>query len=91
MDLAVYVVPIKRQTEFWRKKQYAIVPDGTALLKKDRKKFVQQVTGTFLYYAQAVDSTMLVTLIELVSEQASPTHKTMEKVMTCLDYAASQE
>ena len=33
------------------KKQYAVGPDGTVLLDKDGKKFVQQVTGTFLYYA----------------------------------------
>ena len=34
---------------------------------------------------------MLVALSELASEQASPTQKTMEKVMSFLDYAASQE
>ena len=71
--------------------QFALGPDGTPLLDKDGKKFVQQVTGTFLYYARAVDSTMLVALSALASEQASPTQKTMEKVMTFLDYAASQE
>ena len=49
--------------------QYAVVPDGTALLDKDDKKFVQQVTGTFLYYARAVDSTMMVALIALASKQ----------------------
>ena len=50
--------------------QYAVGPDGTALLNKDNKKFVQQVTGTFMYYARAVESTTLVTL----SEQASLWH-----------------
>ena len=34
---------------------------------------------------------MMVALSALASEQASPTRKTMEKVMTFLDYAASQE
>ena len=72
------------------KTQYAVGPDGTALLDKDNKKFVQQVTGTVLYYARAVDSMMLLVLSVLVSEQASPKKKTMEKVMTFLDYAASQ-
>ena len=61
------------------------------MLDKDDKKFVQQVTGTFLYYARAVDSTMLVALIALASEQASPIKNTMEKVMTFLDYSSSQE
>ena len=61
------------------KTQYAVGPDGTALLDKDGKKFVQQVTGTFLYYARAVDSTMLVALSVLASEQASPTKKQWRK------------
>ena len=73
------------------KTKISVGPDGTALLDKDGNKFVQQVTGTFLYYARAVDSTMLVALSLLASEQASPTQKTMEKVMTFLDYAAFQE
>ena len=34
---------------------------------------------------------MLVELSALASGQASPTKKAMEKVMTFLDYAASQE
>ena len=44
-----------------------------------------------MYYARAVDSTMLVALSVLASKQAIPKQKTMEKVMTFLDYAASQE
>ena len=82
----LHVIPI-----YGAKTQYAVGPDGAALLDKDGTQFVQQFTGTFLYYARAVDSTMLVTLSALASEQASPTKKTMEKVMTFLDYAASQE
>ena len=73
------------------KVQYAVCPDGTALLDKDDQKFFQQVTGTFLYYSRAVDNTMLAALCALASKQASSTRKTMEKVMTFLDYAASQE
>ena len=61
------------------------------MLDKDDKQIVQQVTGIFLYYSRAVDSTILVALSALASEQASPTRKTMEKVKTFLDYAASQE
>ena len=61
------------------------------MLDKDDKKFVQQVTGAFLYESRAIDSTMLVELSVLEFEQASPTRKMTEKVMTFLDYAASQE
>ena len=58
--------------------------------KEDTKNF-QQVTGIFLYYERAVDSKMQVELSALESEQASPTKKITEKVMTFLDYATSQE
>ena len=49
------------------------------------------MTGNFLYYAREVNSTMLVALSVLASEQAIPTDNTMEKVLLFLDYAASQE
>jgi hypothetical protein len=60
-------------------------------LDKAGKKFIQEVTGIFLYLAQAVDSTMLTTLSSLVSKQATPTERTMLKCLQILDYAASQE
>ena len=43
-----------------------------------------------LYYARAVDPTMLVALSTIASEQASPTRETVKKVDQFLDYAASQ-
>ena len=55
------------------------------------KKYVQQVLGTFLYYARAVDITMLVSLSTIASEQATPTQSTMCKVDQFIDYVASQE
>ena len=45
----------------------------------------------FLYYAQAVDSTMLTALSALASEQSDPTEETMKKCKQFLDYVASQE
>jgi hypothetical protein len=47
--------------------------------------------GTLLYYARAVDSTILTALSSLATEQAKPTQKTMEKAKQLLDYCASQE
>ena len=55
------------------------------------KLFVQQVLGTFLYYGRAVDSTMLVALGSIATDQARPTKTTLEKVEQFLDYAASQD
>jgi hypothetical protein len=54
-------------------------------------KHVQAVMGTLLYYAHAVNSTILTVLSSLATEQAKPTQKTMEKVKQLLDYCASQE
>ena len=79
-------VPIK----YGAKVQYAEPTDSSPPLDKDDKKFIQEVTGTFLYYARAIDSTMLTALSALASKQASPTQKTMEKCKQFLDYAASQ-
>ena len=47
--------------------------------------------GTFLYYDRAVDSTMLVALGSISTDQARPTKTTLEKVEQFLDYAASQD
>ena len=71
--------------------QYAKGADDSPLLVKADKKFVQQVTGVFLFYARAVDSTMLTALSAIASEQATPTENTMKKCKQFLDYAASQE
>ena len=46
--------------------------DGDPLNDKD-KKFIQQVVGSFLYYARAVDMTILMALSEIASQQAAPT------------------
>ena len=73
------------------KQQYAKDNDSAPEVSADDKLFVQQVLGTFLYYARAVDSTMLVALSAIASEQAAPTTATMDKVMQFLDYAASQD
>ena len=50
-----------------------------------------QVTGTFLFYALAIDSTMLPFLSTIASEQNYPIKNTMKRVKNFLQYAASQE
>jgi hypothetical protein len=59
------------------------------LLCKEKKKFVQEVTGVFLFYARAVDSTMMVALSAIAAEQGAPTENTLRKVNQFLDYAAT--
>ena len=54
-------------------------------------RFIQEVAGTFLFYARVIDSTMLTALSALASKQANPTEATMQKCKQFLNYAASQE
>ena len=41
------------------KAKYATDADPSPLLTPAQKKFAQEVTGTFLYYALAIDTTIL--------------------------------
>ena len=54
-----------------------------------KKLFIQQVFGSLLYYALAVDCTLLVALGDLASAQAQPTVDTMNKLTWLLNYVAS--
>ena len=69
--------------------QYAKDEDNSPLLSKAEKKFVQEVIGVFLYYARAVDLTMLPALGTPATQQAAPTQNTMKKSHQLLDYAAT--
>jgi hypothetical protein len=77
--------------QYGAKAQYVEAKDESPALNKEDKKFIQEVTGTFLFYARAVDPTMLVALGSLAVEQANPSDRTMHKCLQFLDYAASQE
>ena len=59
------------KTIYGAKKQYAPDDDDSPLLSKADKKFVQEVTGTFLYYARAVDLTMLTALGSIATQQSA--------------------
>ena len=79
------------QKNYGAKVQHAKEPDLAPPLDKAGKKFIQEVTGVFLFHARAVDATMLTPLSALASEQAAPTERTMQKCLQFLDYASSQE
>ena len=51
-----------------------------------RKKYVQGVIGSFLYYARAIDMTILCALSAIASDQANPAKRTMQRVKQLLDY-----
>jgi hypothetical protein len=55
------------------KVQYTEDTDTSALLPNKDKKFIQEVIGTFLYYAQCINSTMLAVLGTIATQQANST------------------
>eukprot|EP00804_Cyclotella_cryptica_P020760 CCRYP_016596-RA/>CCRYP_016596-RA protein AED:0.37 eAED:0.37 QI:0/-1/0/1/-1/1/1/0/339 len=67
--------------------QFVETADTSALLSKTDKTFVQEVIGVFLYYARAVDCTMLPALGSLATQQSAPTQNTMLKIHQVLDFA----
>ena len=89
--------PAKRQdqpyphvpTKYGAKIQYAAEEDTSPKLTKLDKTYIQEVIGTFLYHARAVDCTMLCALGSLASQQAEPTEATMKRIKQFLDYALS--
>jgi hypothetical protein len=69
--------------------QYTNDVNTTPLSDKEGKKYIQEVIGTFLYYARCVDSTMLMALGSLATQQANPTTNTKKLVHQFLDHAAT--
>ena len=72
------------------KQQFATDEDTTAPLDAPAIRQVQQITGMLLYYARAVDSTLLVTLGTIAAQQTHGTAKTTIAVNQLLDYCHTQ-
>ncbi len=70
-------------------KQFVEDFDTSEPASASEKTYVQEVIGTFLYYARCVDSTMLTALGSLATQQANPTSNTLARVKQFLDYAAT--
>ena len=81
-----HVVP-----QYGMKTQYATDGDDSPLLSNEDTKYIQAVTGTLLYYARAIDPTILTALSSIATEQAKSTANTLKKVKQLLDYCASQD
>jgi hypothetical protein len=69
--------------------QLTAAPDHSPPLSPGDTKRVQEILGTLLYYARAVDCTMLPAIGSLASEQAKGTKNTMRKIVQLLNYCAS--
>ena len=60
--------------------------DTSPLLPPPRVTRIQQIVGTIMYYARAVDLTTLVALSSIASEQAKATIDTEKRIAQLLDY-----
>ena len=67
--------------------QYTSV-DTTRALTMMEIKFIQQVTGKFLFYARAVDNTMMHTLNNIATSTINSTEQTLDASNHFLNYAA---
>jgi hypothetical protein len=79
----------------WIKSQYGShpqltpVPDATDLLPPSTLTRIQEIIGTLLLYGRAIDSTMLIALGTIASQQSKGTQATAQALTQLLNYAAS--
>ena len=77
------------QPTYGAKIQYAKDEPESKPLSNEELLRLQQVVGTFLYYAKAVDLTMLVTISDLSQAQANSNESTLQMLVHLLNYAAT--
>jgi hypothetical protein len=79
----------------WYKPVYGTHPqltspvDDTALLPQYALTCMQEITGTLLLYAHAIDFKMLVALGTIASNQSKGTHATAQALTQLFNYAAA--
>jgi hypothetical protein len=78
-----YVTPV-----YGAKTQYAM-KDETLPLTTQQCLTIQKVTGSVLYYAHAVDPTVLMPQNDIATEQTNATEKTQAATNQMLDYLAT--
>jgi hypothetical protein len=78
-----YITP-----SYCAKTQYA-TRDETPLLSTKKCTNIQNITGSVLYYARAVDPTVLMHLNDITTEQTKATEKTQAAADQLLDYLAT--
>jgi hypothetical protein len=71
------------------KKQQMTKLNETNPINKKETKILQKVCGKFLYYARAIDTTMLHALNDLATQTTKGTEKTMQALTHFLNYCAS--
>jgi hypothetical protein len=72
--------------QFGSEAQRPLPPNSTPRLNKKGIKRVQQIVGSILYYARAVDMTVLMALSTIAIEQTKATEQTLARCFQLLDY-----
>ena len=75
--------------QYGQKIQFAHEPAPSPYLYSKDTTCIQQIVGTLLYYARAVDPTMLPAINDISSQQSTSTEITANHLWQLLDYAAS--
>jgi hypothetical protein len=78
-----------QRPNYGAKTQFALPPDSAPALDASDKTRILAVLGTLLFYARAIDSTMLTAIGELATEHSQATKTTMSKLTQLLNYCAS--
>ena len=75
--------------KYGAKTQFTPPPDTTPPLSASAKTVIQEVVSTILYYARAIDSTVLVALGTIGTQQSKPSTKTQKAIDHLLHYVAT--
>ena len=94
MTRYAHPVPLKPQhcpyspnpIKYGKDNQALTSTNDSPLLDATGKKHIQQFVGSFLYYARAVNPTILMALSNIVTQQLAPTVNTKKQVDQFLDY-----
>ena len=78
-----------QRPNYGAKQQFTTAADTATALDAADKLRILEVLGTLLFYARAIDSTLLTAIGELATEQSAGTQTTMEKLTQLLNYCAT--
>ena len=76
---------------YGKTRQYGTPEDMSPRLNHTKLKQTQSIVGSLLYYARAVDPSMLPALNEISINQAQPSENMWEKILTLLNYAHTHQ
>ncbi len=72
--------------QFGSEAQRPLPGDTSPVIDDKKKKRIQQIVGSILYYARAIDMTVLMALSTIAISQAKHTKNTMARCIQLLDY-----